>query len=58
MSLTTTPDPKILNVGLAIRSCHKSVIIKKKTKKKTNRKKKTNEEKEKKSELIGLTRKT
>ena len=55
MSLTTTPDPTILNVGLAIRSCHKSVIIKKKTKKKTNRKKKTNEEKEKKSELIGLT---
>ena len=40
MSLTTTPDPKILNVGLAIRSCHKSVIIKKKQRKKpTGRKK-------------------
>jgi hypothetical protein len=28
VSLTATPDPRALDVGLAIRSCHKSVIIK------------------------------
>jgi hypothetical protein len=28
--LTATPNPRALDVGLAIRSCHKSVIIKKK----------------------------
>ena len=54
MSLTVTPDPKILDVGLAIRLCHKNMIIKK-TKKKINKKEKTNEEKEKEIELIGLT---
>ena len=55
MSLATTPEPRAMDVGLAARSCHKSVIIKKKkTKKKTNMKKKTNDEK-KKSELTGLT---
>jgi hypothetical protein len=50
VSLATIPDPIALDVGLAARSCHKSVIIKKKKKqrKKTNRKKKANEEKEKK----------
>ena len=30
MSLVATPDSRALDVGLAIRSCHKSVIIKKK----------------------------
>ena len=30
MSLTTIPDPRILDVGLAIRLCHKNMIIKKK----------------------------
>jgi hypothetical protein len=34
--MTATPDPRILDVGLAIRSCHKSVIIKKKKTKKKN----------------------
>jgi len=42
-------------VGLAIRSCHKNIIIKKKKLKKKPTGKKTNEEKEKKIELIGLT---
>jgi hypothetical protein len=59
MGLNTIPDPIVLDVRLAARSCHKSVIIKKKkTKKKTKRKKKINEEKEKKSELTGLTLQT
>ena len=44
MSLATTPDPRVLNVGLVARSCHKSVIIKRlikknKEKKPTGRKK-------------------
>jgi len=30
MSLAAAPDPRALDVGLAIRSCNKSVIIKKK----------------------------
>ena len=48
MSLTATPDPEILDVGLTIRSCHKSVIIKKKkTKKKTKKKKKLMKKKKK-----------
>jgi len=38
VSLVATPDPRALDVGLAARSCHKSVIIKKK-KKSTGRKK-------------------
>ena len=49
MGLTATPDPIVLDVGLAARSCHKNVLIKKK---------KINEEKEKKSELTGLTLQT
>jgi len=62
MGSAAIPDPIVLDVGLAIRSCHKSVIIKyinlkeKKQRKKTNKKKKTNEEK--KYELTGLTRQT
>jgi len=28
MSLAATPEPRALDVGLAARSCHKSVIIK------------------------------
>jgi len=28
VSLTATPDPKVLEVGLVVRSCHKNVIIK------------------------------
>jgi len=28
VSLTATPDPRALDVGLAARSCHKNVIIK------------------------------
>ena len=54
MSLTATPDPIALDVGLAARLCHKSVIIKyineneKKQRKKPIGRKKTNEEKEKK----------
>jgi len=28
VGLTTIPDPIVLDVGLAARSCHKSVIIK------------------------------
>ena len=28
VSLTATPDPRALDVGLAARSCHKSMIIK------------------------------
>jgi hypothetical protein len=28
--MTAIPDPIVLDVGLAARSCHKSVIIKKK----------------------------
>jgi hypothetical protein len=62
VSLVATPDPRALDVGLAARSCHKSMIIKyinkKKQRKKINGKKKTNEENEKKYELIGLTRQT
>ena len=53
MSLTATPDPIALDMGLTARSCHKSMIIKqinKKEKKPTGRKK-TN----KKIELTGLT---
>jgi len=39
--LTAILDPIDLDVGLAVRSCHKNVLIKKKkTKKKTKRKKK------------------
>ena len=30
MGLAATSDPRALDVGLAIRSCHKSVMIKKK----------------------------
>jgi hypothetical protein len=30
MDLVAIPDPIVLDVGLAARSCHKSVIIKKK----------------------------
>jgi len=30
VSLTATPDPRALDVGLAARSYHKSMIIKKK----------------------------
>jgi len=46
VSLTATPDPRILDVVLTIRSCHKSVIINIliKKKKPTGRNK-TNEEK-------------
>ena len=55
MSLTVTSDPRILDVALAIRSCHKSVIIKKNKEKNSIERKKTNEEKEKEIELIGLT---
>jgi hypothetical protein len=48
VGLNTIPDPIILDVRLAARSCHKSVIIKKKKqRKKTKLKKKNNEEKEK-----------
>jgi hypothetical protein len=48
VGLTAIPNSIVLDMGLAARSCHKSVIIKnKKTKKKTKRKKKINEEKEK-----------
>jgi hypothetical protein len=48
VGLNTIPDSIVLDVRLAARSCHKSVIIKKKkTKKKTKIKKKINEEKEK-----------
>jgi len=36
VSLATIPDPIALDVGLAARSCHKSVIIKKKKKQKKN----------------------
>jgi hypothetical protein len=42
VSLAATPDPRALDMGLTIRSCHKSVIIKKK-----KQRKKTNKEKEK-----------
>jgi hypothetical protein len=56
VSLVATLDPRVLDVGLAARSCHKNVIIKKKKiKKKNQHEEKTNEEKEKKSELTGLT---
>ena len=54
MGLTTIPNLIALDVGLAIRLCHKSVIIKyikeneKKQRKKPIGRKKTNEEKEKK----------
>jgi len=44
LSLVATADPKALDVGVAARSCHKSVIIKKK---KTNRKKKLMKKKKK-----------
>jgi hypothetical protein len=52
LSLVATADPRALDVGLAARSCHKSVIInrlikKKKTKKKTNMKKKLIKKKKK-----------
>jgi len=44
VSLVATPDPRALDVGLAARSCHKSMIIKyinkkNKEKKSTGRKK-------------------
>ena len=46
MCLAATPEPRALDVGLAARSCHKNMIIKKKkTKKKNQHEKKTNEEK-------------
>jgi hypothetical protein len=48
VGLNTIPDPIILDVCLAARSCHKSEIIKKKKQRKeTKMKKKINEEKEK-----------
>jgi hypothetical protein len=47
VSLTAIPNLRILDVGLAIRSCHKNIIIKKKKLKKKPTGKKTNEEKEK-----------
>jgi len=47
LSLVATADPRALNVGLAVRSCHKSVIIKKKQRRKNQHEEKTNEEKEK-----------
>ena len=52
MCLAATPDPKALDVCLAIRSCHKNVIIKKK------KTKKKNQQEEKKSESTGLTGQT
>jgi hypothetical protein len=45
VGLNTIPDPIVLDVRLTAKSCHKSVIIKKK---KTKMKTKINEEKEKK----------
>ena len=53
VGLATIPDPIGLDVGMVVRSCHKSVIIKqinqkeRNKEKKTKRKKKINEEKEK-----------
>jgi hypothetical protein len=47
VGLNTILDPIVLDVRLAARLCHKSVIIKKKQRKKTKMKKKINEEKEK-----------
>jgi hypothetical protein len=41
VDLNTIPDPIVLDMRLAARSCHKSVIIKKKKTKKKNQ----NEEK-------------
>jgi len=38
VSLVATPDPRALDVGLAARSCHKSMIIKYINKKKTKQK--------------------
>jgi hypothetical protein len=43
VGINTIPDPIVLDVCPAARSCHKSVIIKKKKTKKKNQ----NEEKEK-----------
>jgi hypothetical protein len=56
MSLAAAPDPRALDVGLVIRSCNKSMIIKKKkTKEKKLIGKKKLIKKRKKSELTGLT---
>jgi hypothetical protein len=42
VGLTAIPDLIVLDVGLAARSCHKSVLIKKKKTKKKNQKEEKN----------------
>jgi hypothetical protein len=42
VGLTSIPDPIVLDVGLAVKSCDKRVIIKKKKIKKKNQKEEKN----------------